>query len=757
LPLIDSAELVEESPSEKRRHHQSVSLKGGNLISSARLILWLMVNAAIGAIFCTSSGQEILAISAETFSGGLRVWIGQSLLVATGFHLLCGRYPFQAGDRRFGAAFLATLPLLVTAVVFRLAMMQYTLPALKYTLSAQAYFYSVYCLVLFACLATINKVSYGRGVKTYLFLSEIVVIILVAVLPHVFGAVFGVNLVMSLAACLLLNAYSRSSNMITRLRSVPSPFVNRLLLAVGPAAAIWILFGLAQNQHTVRNIDHDQDTIEDYSRWRVALEDSIGQWYAQKQNEEGVAVMLLVESAGGGLRAAYWTSATLSKLDQIDGFRDHLFAISSVSGASLGATLFRAHVVSGADRAGEFERFKAFYGHDFLGPLAAGWLFSDVISCLFPVGILPDRAEALERSWEVAWRDGWHSDAFGKEFRKLWPALPPGFKSGDLAQTGRWPHLILNGASLENGVVLATSDVRGLMFGGEQFPRVGEITPLRFPTSTAINNSARFPVIEPPGMIVIGKKTVDQMLKALGFDKKTDSDVVQDLVVDGGYVDNYGSFALSEVLDHVKQFNCKLSRERQRTDANAPLDLTGCNGFIRNRTEPGVVPIVIQITSDPDSIRTYSDSCACLDTPADWRLAAPGIRTRTDIPKFAELIAPITALDQMRQRSGVTYTADLAKREDVLSYFHFGIGPPYPRDNVLHREEPTPSLNWALSAESMRQLEEFVSQCDDLQAHEIDTLIKRPNDAADSTRRRRQEALSRASGKLTGGGDKFCR
>jgi hypothetical protein len=141
------------------------------LIASARLILWLIVNAAIGATFSTSSGQEILAISAETFAGDLRVWIGQSLLAATGFRLFCDRYPFEAGERRMGAAALAVLPLLVTAIAFRLATTQYELPALKSILNAHVYFYCAYALVLFACLTTIHIISYGHSVKTYLFLS----------------------------------------------------------------------------------------------------------------------------------------------------------------------------------------------------------------------------------------------------------------------------------------------------------------------------------------------------------------------------------------------------------------------------------------------------------------------------------------------------------------------------------------------------------------------------------------------------------
>jgi hypothetical protein len=59
------------------------------------------------------------------------------------------------------------LPLLVTAVTFRLAMTQYQLPALKFTLNAHVYFYSIYALVLFACLTTINRVSYSRNCHSH--------------------------------------------------------------------------------------------------------------------------------------------------------------------------------------------------------------------------------------------------------------------------------------------------------------------------------------------------------------------------------------------------------------------------------------------------------------------------------------------------------------------------------------------------------------------------------------------------------------
>src|SRR6516165_6005819 len=56
--------------------------------------------------------------------------------------------------------------------------------------------------------------------------------------------------------------------------------------------------------------------------------------------------MLIVATAGGGIRAAYWTATVLEKLardfEKEGGVRPYLFAISGVSGGSVGATAFDA-------------------------------------------------------------------------------------------------------------------------------------------------------------------------------------------------------------------------------------------------------------------------------------------------------------------------------------------------------------------------------------------------------------------------------
>ena len=89
---------------------------------------------------------------------------------------------------------------------------------------------------------------------------------------------------------------------------------------------------------------------------RPTVEQAAQAWYQQAktafkndhpgwdENGDVPVPMLIVATAGGGIRAAYWTAAVLDKLDtQSDGkVRPYLFAVSGVSGGSVGATAFEA-------------------------------------------------------------------------------------------------------------------------------------------------------------------------------------------------------------------------------------------------------------------------------------------------------------------------------------------------------------------------------------------------------------------------------
>lgn len=234
-------------------------------------------------------------------------------------------------------------------------------------------------------------------------------------------------------------------------------------------------------------------------------------------------------------------------------------------------------------------------------------------------------------------------------------------------------------------------------------------------------------------------------------------DGVQDLIVDGGYVDNFGAYALADILDHVRLFDCKLSRRALRYDPNQPLDITGCEAFQRAPTQPGIVPVVIQITSDPDLIRSSMGACTCSDTPSAWRLEPPGEKTRSDISAFTEVLGPAIAMDQMRQRNGIVFASALAARADVAAYFHFGLGAPYPADGQLHRREPPPSLNWTLSQHSMQQIDEYLAQCDHLETRALVSLMREPARAAEMTRDRIRQEYARVAHIKIEDRDPLCR
>jgi hypothetical protein len=85
---------------------------------------------------------------------------------------------------------------------------------------------------------------------------------------------------------------------------------------------------------------------------RPTVADAARAWYDQakaayaKAHGDGPVPMLIVATAGGGIRAAYWTATILERLEKDleteGGVRPYLFAISGVSGGSVGAAAFEA-------------------------------------------------------------------------------------------------------------------------------------------------------------------------------------------------------------------------------------------------------------------------------------------------------------------------------------------------------------------------------------------------------------------------------
>ncbi len=159
---------------------------------------------------------------------------------------------------------------------------------------------------------------------------------------------------------------------------------------------------------------------------RPTLEGSFNQWAAQPQpaGSNGKKTMVLIAVQGGASRAGYWTAVALAELQtaaakvigkdgkRID-FGAHVFAISSVSGGSVGAVGYAAMLktatpdvrtpTTDANAAVFTDNLLGFAGRDALGPALTGMLYSDLLYRFLPLPLLPDRAETLERAWEEAW------------------------------------------------------------------------------------------------------------------------------------------------------------------------------------------------------------------------------------------------------------------------------------------------------------------------------------------------------------------
>src|SRR5262249_53748432 len=128
--------------------------------------------------------------------------------------------------------------------------------------------------------------------------------------------------------------------------------------------------------------------------WYDALPDNV-------RNSGGEIPFIIVAAAGGGSRAAYWTATVLGALeDEIPDFHRYLFAISGVSGGSLGATVYRTLLKTPPDklpekakclkdgsdiRRGPYEcAGQRVLSRDFLAPVVGSLLLPDLVQRFIP-------------------------------------------------------------------------------------------------------------------------------------------------------------------------------------------------------------------------------------------------------------------------------------------------------------------------------------------------------------------------------------
>jgi hypothetical protein len=417
-------------------------------------------------------------------------------------------------------------------------------------------------------------------------------------------------------------------------RRIRAPLITGLIVLVALLATV-----LGDN-HLVR-------PIASTNLATLSLEDAVDLWMTENAcNLNGQSDVptcprpIIVAAAGGASRAGFMMASTIGYfLDSreeaarygVKGLsakdvRNRLFAISSVSGGSMGAVMVAAALkVAPSDSVDPpCERksvdqwwgvvvnnwrdcFEALTSGDFLTADFFGLAFNDVLPF-----VRRDRAAVLEDSW----RDRFHEVIPGAD-KAADPASCQGLECPFLSvrpRPGHWvPLLVLNGTSEATGGRILTTSLSmtyapraecptavaaaacPLFVGADSFH---DLLKDDVRLSTAAHNSARFPFISPPGSI------------------RNHEGMLVDRIVDGGYFENYGALSAKELALAV------------------------------HAVAPQLKPLVIVISNDP------SDQLDPADDAAQHSHSLPRPQANAH-EVLTEVIAPITTVANARNAHGV--------------------------------------------------------------------------------------------------------
>ena len=282
---------------------------------------------------------------------------------------------------------------------------------------------------------------------------------------------------------------------------------------------------------------------------RPSVSSAFDKWLASRKDLEAYGTsntpypVYVIAAEGGGLYAAYRVGKFLARLQDVcPNFAQHVFAISSVSGGSLGAAMFSMLAKDDA-RNGEYkpcdfsapsgvfeQKMNRMLSRDFLSPVVSAALFPDFAQRLIPYPIPQfDRARALEASFEEAWRDVTGNDKFGQSF------LSSCGPDASACLEGATPSLVLNLTQVDTGVQLALSPF-DYTEAGPPRSDTGKIydalatggDPVDLPVSTAVGLSARFPWITPSGWHAVKDPSNSKSRRTYRF-------------ADGGYSEGSGA------------------------------------------------------------------------------------------------------------------------------------------------------------------------------------------------------------------------
>jgi len=165
----------------------------------------------------------------------------------------------------------------------------------------------------------------------------------------------------------------------------------------------------------------------------MELEDYFKQWVLSRKDEINAAdsmyPVFLVNTYGGGIRAAAFTSMVMNFLDSTlikdgkwkKGFQHNTFSVSGASGGTIGAAIqcaYRSKYMD-EDTAYDQDKIYRFYQHDFLTPVLIPDLGRDIWASATTFSLWDDRSAVQEKVWAAFGDKYLHLD-LGVDFDSIW-------------------------------------------------------------------------------------------------------------------------------------------------------------------------------------------------------------------------------------------------------------------------------------------------------------------------------------------------
>jgi len=249
---------------------------------------------------------------------------------------------------------------------------------------------------------------------------------------------------------------------------------------------------------------------------RENLGDNFEMWIRERALTEDTIKVSLISAEGGGLRSAFWTYAVMRKL-QLDNpdFYRHLYAISSVSGGSVGTALYCTEQFTGlSNQLNE----APILNNDNLSPMLAALFYRELVQSILPVDIDDlDRSKVMDETFETFWRHKHaQSTLWGDNYLQLWK------------HQKKLPALFVNSIHVENGANVVLSNLK---FDTTEIQCVDMLHFAKdnLSLSKVVGISSRFPYLQPPARF------------------KNPDGTTWGHLADGGYYENSGVYTIYQV------------------------------------------------------------------------------------------------------------------------------------------------------------------------------------------------------------------